>query len=100
MAAAGGDAPGASARRVARAGPRSTGSPARELGGGPIAALADLQGKTLGVAGGPLDKSWLLLQAYAERSGADIAKRSRVVFGAPPLLVIVPSITVSLLLTN
>jgi NitT/TauT family transport system substrate-binding protein len=54
--------------------------------GGPIAALADLRGKTLGVAGGPLDKSWLLLQAYARRSGIDIAEQSRVVYGAPPLL--------------
>jgi NitT/TauT family transport system substrate-binding protein len=54
--------------------------------GGTIAALADLEGKTLGVAGGPLDKSWLMLQAYAKRSGVDIAERSRVVYGAPPLL--------------
>jgi NitT/TauT family transport system substrate-binding protein len=53
---------------------------------GTIVALADLQGKTLGVAGGPLDKSWLLLQAYAKRSGFEIAERSRVVYGAPPLL--------------
>ena len=31
----------------------------------PIKTLADLKGKTLGVAGGPLDKSWLLIVAYA-----------------------------------
>ena len=54
--------------------------------GGPISRLADLDGKTLGVAGGPLDKSWLLLQAFAKRSGVDIGARSRIVFGAPPLL--------------
>ncbi len=53
---------------------------------GPIAGLADLKGKTLGVAGGPLDKSWLLLQAFAKRSGLDLARDARVVFGAPPLL--------------
>src|SRR4029079_9630577 len=30
----------------------------------PIKTLADLKGKRLGVAGGPLDKSWLLMVAY------------------------------------
>jgi NitT/TauT family transport system substrate-binding protein len=54
--------------------------------GGPIGALPDLKGKTLGVAGGPLDKSWLLLQAYAKRSGFDIAREAHIAFGAPPLL--------------
>ena len=34
----------------------------------PIKTLADLKGKTLGVAGGPLDKSWLLIVAYALRT--------------------------------
>lgn len=55
-------------------------------GDGPIASLADLKGKTLGVAGGPLDKSWLMLQAFAKREGLDIGRDVRVVFGAPPLL--------------
>lgn len=54
--------------------------------GGPIFRLADLEGKTLGVAGGPLDKSWLLLQAFARRGGVDVGAGSRIVFGAPPLL--------------
>ena len=40
-----------------------------------IAKLADLKGKKLGVAGGPLDKSWLLLQAYAKNSGIDLEFR-------------------------
>ncbi len=53
---------------------------------GPIAGLADLNGKTLGVAGGPLDKSWLLLQAFAKRSGLDLGHDAHVVFAAPPLL--------------
>ena len=48
--------------------------------------LSDLKGKTLGIAGGPVDKSWLLLQAYAQKSGFDIAHDTRPVFGAPPLL--------------
>lgn len=53
-----------------------------------ISALGDLRGKKVGVAGGPLDKSWLLLQAYyaKEQSGADIAKTSKPTFAAPPLL--------------
>jgi NitT/TauT family transport system substrate-binding protein len=49
-------------------------------------ALDGLRGKTLGVAGGPLDKSWLLLRAFAQRGGLDLKARSNVVFGAPPLL--------------
>eukprot|EP01037_Dinobryon_pediforme_P014829 gene14829-14964_t len=51
-----------------------------------IHALADLKGKSLGIAGGPLDKSWLLLQAFAKKSNIDIAHEPRIVFGAPPLL--------------
>ncbi len=54
---------------------------------GPITTLADLKGKKLGVAGGPLDKSWLLLQAYARRmDGMDLTRDAQPVFGAPPLL--------------
>jgi NitT/TauT family transport system substrate-binding protein len=34
----------------------------------PIKTLADLKGKKLGIAGGPLDKSWLLIVAYALRT--------------------------------
>jgi len=34
----------------------------------PIRELTDLKGKKLAVAGGPLDKSWLLLQALARRA--------------------------------
>ena len=48
--------------------------------------LADLKGKKLAVAGGPLDKSWLLLQALARRSGLDLRKQATIVYGAPPLL--------------
>jgi NitT/TauT family transport system substrate-binding protein len=55
--------------------------------GSPIRALADLKGKKLGVAGGALDKSWLLIQAMARRdSGIDLSAESDVVYGAPPLL--------------
>lgn len=55
-------------------------------GGGPITGLADLKGHKLGVAGGPLDKSWLLLQAYARTKGVDLSKDAEIVYGAPPLL--------------
>ena len=48
--------------------------------------LRDLRGKTLGVAGGPLDKNWLLIQALAKRDGVDLSAENDVVFGAPPLL--------------
>lgn len=52
-----------------------------------IESLADLDGRVLGVAGGPVDKSWLLLRAYAiERLGRDIADGARAIHGAPPLL--------------
>ena len=51
-----------------------------------IRELIDLKGKRLAVAGGPLDKSWLLLQAWARRAGVDLRKQATVVYGAPPLL--------------
>jgi NitT/TauT family transport system substrate-binding protein len=54
--------------------------------GSPIRDLADLDGKTLAVAGGPLDKSWLLLRALALRSGLDLTKRATILYGAPALL--------------
>jgi len=52
----------------------------------PIKSVSDLKGKTLGVAGGPLDKSWLLLRALALRSGIDLKSEASIVYGAPPLL--------------
>jgi NitT/TauT family transport system substrate-binding protein len=51
-----------------------------------IADPADLKGRKLAVAGGPLDKSWLMLQADARRDGVDLKKETTVVYGAPPLL--------------
>ena len=52
-----------------------------------IASLADLKGKKVGVAGGPIDKSWLLFRAYAHKEvDGDIATMVEPVFGAPPLL--------------
>jgi NitT/TauT family transport system substrate-binding protein len=55
--------------------------------GSAIASLADLEGKKLGVAGGPIDKSWLLIQGLAaKRHGMDLAAAVEPVYGAPPLL--------------
>lgn len=51
-----------------------------------IQKLADIKGKKLAVAGGALDKSWLLLQGLAAKEGFDIAKENEIVYGAPPLL--------------
>jgi len=52
----------------------------------PIQQLSDLQGKRLGIAGGELDKNWLLLQALGQQQGVDLNQSLEKVFGAPPLL--------------
>jgi NitT/TauT family transport system substrate-binding protein len=53
----------------------------------PVRGIGDLQGRRLGVAGGPLDKSWLLFQAAARKlAGIDVATAASVSYGAPPLL--------------
>src|SRR5262249_45629491 len=52
----------------------------------PIASVVDLKGKRLAVAGGPLDKSWLLLQGLASRTGLDLRRQATIVYGPPPLL--------------
>jgi NitT/TauT family transport system substrate-binding protein len=50
-------------------------------------SLADLAGGKIGVAGGPLDKSWLILKAYAAQAyGMDLAAETEQVYGAPPLI--------------
>jgi NitT/TauT family transport system substrate-binding protein len=51
-----------------------------------IRDIADLKGRKLAVAGGPIDKSWLLLQALARRGNIDFKKEATIVYGAPPLL--------------
>ena len=53
----------------------------------PIKTIEDLRGKTIGVVGGPLDKSWLFFRAYTlKKYGFDIAEYITPVYGAPPLL--------------
>lgn len=52
-----------------------------------IKSLSDLKGKKIGVAGGPLDKSWLLLQGMAQQEhGFDLHDENKIAYGAPPLL--------------
>ncbi len=52
-----------------------------------IDSVKDLAGKRIGVAGGPIDKSWLVLRAWSERELAfDIDHDAEPVYGAPPLL--------------
>ena len=52
-----------------------------------IESLEDLKGKKIGVAGGPLDKSWLLLQGMAKQEfDFDLNGENEIAFGAPPLL--------------
>lgn len=49
--------------------------------------LADLAGGKIGIAGGPLDKSWLILRAYAQQEhDMDLKAETEQVFGAPPLI--------------
>jgi NitT/TauT family transport system substrate-binding protein len=52
----------------------------------PLRGLADLRGHVLGVAGGPLDKSWLIVQAAATRQGIDLKRDTTLAYGAPPLM--------------
>jgi NitT/TauT family transport system substrate-binding protein len=53
----------------------------------PVHGVPDLAGHTLGIAGSPLDKSWLILRAYASQGyGIDIDTTAQKSFGPPPLL--------------
>lgn len=55
--------------------------------GSKIAGVGDLRGKRIGVAGSPLDKSWLLLKAVAaDRHGLSLDRDAQPFFAAPPLL--------------
>lgn len=52
-----------------------------------IRTLADLKGRQIGIAGGPFDKSWLLLRAYGQKTlGLDIKEITEPTFAAPPIL--------------
>ncbi len=52
-----------------------------------IQTLSDLKNKRLGIAGGELDKNWLLLQAvFQQQDQAQTTASIEKVYGAPPLL--------------
>ena len=53
----------------------------------PARTPGDLEGQKIGIAGGPVDKSWLILRAWnRQRNGVDLADATRQVFGAPPVI--------------
>jgi NitT/TauT family transport system substrate-binding protein len=52
-----------------------------------IKSIADLRSRKIGIAGGPVDKSWLVLRAYAKKiAGLDLVRDAAPLFAAPPLL--------------
>jgi NitT/TauT family transport system substrate-binding protein len=55
-------------------------------GDSPLRKIGDLKNRVLGVAGGPLDKSWLIVQVAALRQGIDLKREATLAYGAPPLI--------------
>lgn len=52
-----------------------------------ISRLEDLRGRKLGIAGGPVDKTWLLLRAYAHQTaGLELATFVEPTYAAPPMI--------------
>jgi NitT/TauT family transport system substrate-binding protein len=51
-----------------------------------IRNLTDLRGKSLAVAGGPIDKSWLFVRAALMQEGLNLQSDAKIVYGAPTLL--------------
>jgi len=52
----------------------------------PVRAIEDLKGRVLAIAGGSLDKSWLIVQGAALRRGIDLKRDAKLEYGAPPLM--------------
>src|ERR1700726_2260586 len=52
----------------------------------PVRNVDALKGRVRAVAGGPLDKSWLIVQAAATRQGIDLKRDATLEYGAPPLI--------------
>ncbi len=55
-------------------------------GNSPVHGIEDLGGRVLAVAGGSLDKSWLIVQGAALRRGIDLKRDAKLEYGAPPLM--------------
>ncbi|WP_292951351.1 MULTISPECIES: ABC transporter substrate-binding protein [unclassified Neptuniibacter] len=52
-----------------------------------VSSISDLSNHRVGIAGGAVDKSWLLLQAYTKQNlDRDLKELIQPVFAAPPLL--------------
>lgn len=52
-----------------------------------ITKVEDLKDKRIGVAGGPVDKSWVVLRAYYNsKTGGQLVDESSQEYGAPPLI--------------
>jgi len=52
-----------------------------------INSVQDLKGRKIGIAGGPVDKSWLIIRAYTQQKhGFDLKDETEQAFGAPPLI--------------
>ena len=52
-----------------------------------IKSLDDIKDKKIGIAGGQVDKSWLIFQAYyLKKYGKNLKDETKQIFGAPPLL--------------
>ena len=50
-------------------------------------SIEDLPGKTIAIAGGPVDKSWVILQAYYHaKTGESLADKITAKYGSPPLI--------------
>lgn len=54
---------------------------------GGVKTLGDLDGKRIGIAGGALDKNWLILRAVTKQAyGFDLAQRAEAAFASPPII--------------
>ncbi|HET8728015.1 MAG TPA: ABC transporter substrate-binding protein, partial [Alphaproteobacteria bacterium] len=54
---------------------------------GKITSVEDLKGQSIAASGTPVDKSWVILQAYyGKLTGGNLADDATVKFGAPPLI--------------
>ena len=54
--------------------------------GSSLKSLADLKGRSIGVGGDAIDKSWILVRALAARQGVSLTRDARISYGAPPLI--------------
>lgn len=53
----------------------------------PISSINDIKNVQIGIAGGSIDKSWILIRAYTIKEfGYDIAKNIEPAYAAPPLI--------------